>query len=135
MQEAALAKTLIFLCGEHELHHDNLEPAVRFGSFAIPKEFLIPSHISYFRGKSFIRNHAAFQIRRFMQRRQGNQESGTAEDLLLMEVCYEMIRNGTQCSLPVDRIRGLLGFCEISEIRELRLEMVRDVERLYTLFR
>jgi hypothetical protein len=61
--------------------------------------------------------------------------SAADEDLLLMEVSCAMTTQRTQCLLPEDRIRGLLGFCELSALRSLNLEYLQGVEQMYTLFR
>lgn len=70
-----------------------------------------------------------------MLRRPGNPNSTAAEDLLLMEVSFAMATQGTHCLLPEDRVRGLLGFCEMTAARDMKLEHIRDLNRLYTLFR
>jgi hypothetical protein len=133
MQEVALGPSLSFICGSHSIPVNILAKAVEYGPFASVK--CVPPHISYFNSGVGFWNHCPFDIRRALEHRQGQSLSAADEDLLLMEVSYEMTTQHTQCLLPEDRVRGLLGFCELSGLKGLNLESLKDVGQVYTLFR
>lgn len=131
IQEAALARDWIFLCGANEIHPSILSAAAE-NAFFLETTDVLGNEIK-FRNLNVWHNHGVFKIRSVVQRSLSHPNLNT-EGELLMRVCHTMMTDQAQCLFPKDRVCGILGLCHTSALLDLKIQHVSDVATMYTLF-
>jgi hypothetical protein len=130
MQEAALAGSITFICGDHEIASNLLEQSIRSAAylndvFDASGNVVELAHVWFHSG--------IFDIRDTVLHAPGLYEH-TGEASMLMEVSHIMANQDYTCLLPEDRVRGMLGLCRTPAAKNLGLHDSLDVETLYTIY-
>ncbi|KAH7066329.1 heterokaryon incompatibility protein-domain-containing protein [Paraphoma chrysanthemicola] len=126
VQEAALARGIVFLCGQHEINARILENAVR-GALAAARHH--PKLVKDITIASPVNNAlSVFDIREIVQ---GTQ---VGADELLLVVSIMMAIGNHQCLMPEDRIRGVAGISSHEHFLGLVVADRSRIPFLYTVF-
>jgi hypothetical protein len=131
IQEAALARNLIFMCGDHQLTGQQIRGAIS-DMIALCSTTTSDGNCIYL-GDAVIRSDAVFFVRDMVQRYV--EASIDARSLLLEITSFIATTHG--CSQPQDRVIGLLGLFDDEELMAAGVDsppMYPDIPDLYTWF-
>ncbi|KAH7092484.1 heterokaryon incompatibility protein-domain-containing protein [Paraphoma chrysanthemicola] len=123
VQEAALAREIVFLCGQHDISAEILEQALIGALLAAGHHPKLKKLVSgTFHARSI------FNIRRRVQSWQ------TAAEVLLLEVSVMMAAGNQQCLMPEDRVRGVAGMSSHEHLLDMQVAGRSHIPFLYTAF-
>jgi hypothetical protein len=130
VQEVALAQKIAFICGEHEIAFDVLKKAMHHAPATRAEYDALGEHVGF---DQVLVYEGILLVRDKVLSREGLDEQ-IGEVTLLMDVSYTMAMDDLQCSLPEDRVLGILGLCQSPAVLNLKLPDSVDVVTLYTNF-
>jgi hypothetical protein len=130
MQEIALARDWGFLCGEQEIDPEAIEKAL-LKSHLLRIEDALHNPVGIYAGYY---SRGVYKIRERVQHNLNSHALSSTDAKMILDVSIEIANNDLKCLLPGDRIRGILGFCQTSDLVDMELHEITDIAILYTAF-